>query len=496
MHIDRQQTEESGISEPQRSLWGPLRLFLLAVLGASLVWQVVTRTLVAYLANVDPHTALSLRSTEPRALLNLADARLNLDPPAKAAEPASPALATQPSPDKAGAPPPATDRRPSWAEIASKVRDKEGQSGQLRRPDKPAGKLEPSAASGPSGSDQVRAWAEAALANEPLSAQAFRILGQLADGAGDEKRTSKLMQGAVRRSIRESLAVYWLMRKSLEDRDYATTLYCADALLRTRPQLITHVLPILVQLADTKDASGELKKLLVGSPPWRSQFFAALPHAITDARTPLELLLAVKDTPSPPTARDLQGYLNVLIQHKLYELAYYVWLQFLPPEQLTKVGLLFNGSFEMTPSGLAFDWLIAQGAGVTIDIARHPDQEGQRALFIEFGQGRVDFPGVSQLTMLAPGTYRFKASYKGEIVGRRGLKWRVTCVGGGRTPIGESPMISGATPAWSDLEFAFTVPGADCRAQHLRLELDARMASEQLVSGSVWHDELLLAREP
>ena len=49
---------------------------LTAVIAAVLVWQVTTRSLVAYLARSDPEAALSLRSTDPAALLVLADRRL------------------------------------------------------------------------------------------------------------------------------------------------------------------------------------------------------------------------------------------------------------------------------------------------------------------------------------------------------------------------------------------------------------------------------------
>jgi len=172
----------------------------------------------------------------------------------------------------------------------------------------------------------------------------------------------------------------------------------------------------------------------------------------------------------------------------------WLMLQFLPPGQLSSTGLLFNGSFEVTPSGLPFDWVIIPGAGVTIDITNRPDRDGQRALLIEFGHGRVEFGGIRQLTMLAPGTYEFKGKYKGEVLGKRGLVWRVACADTPAAPIGASSMALGASPRWKDVDFTFTVPDQNCRAQQIRLEHDARMPSEQLVTGAIWYDELRIAR--
>jgi hypothetical protein len=253
-------------------------------------------------------------------------------------------------------------------------------------------------------------------------------------------------------------------------------------------------MPILAHMAQNKGASGALNTLLAKNPPWRPQFFSALLNTMSDARTPLDLLLSIKGTPAPPSTSELHGYLQFLIERKFYELAHYTWLQFLPPEQLKNAGFLFNGSFEALPSGLPFDWVIAPGTGVTIDIAARPNHAGQRALFMEFGYGRVEFGRVAQLLMLAPGTYRLTGKYKGRIAGRRGMEWRIACAGGGMVPIGNSPMVTGVAPAWKEFEFSFTVPDADCRAQYLRLELAARSASEQLVSGALWYDDLRISR--
>jgi hypothetical protein len=55
-------------------------------------------------------------------------------------------------------------------------------------------------------------------------------------------------------------------------------------------------------------------------------------------------------------------------------------------------------------------------------------------------------------------------------------------------------MISGINPSWRSVEFSFAVPAFDCPAQYLRLDLDARMASEKFVSGAVWFDNVQISR--
>ena len=461
-----------------------LRMILTFVAAAILVWQVITRSFVAHIANTAPDTALSLRSTDPKALLVLAERRLvHIQRREKSPADSPSETQTTAAPIKE-----AQDRLRRWAELAFKaVNNEHREIPHVPRPAEPAG-------FDAQMSEHVRTFAESALANDPLNARALSILGQLAHMVGDEAGVAKFLSAAARRSIRQSAAIYWLMRKSYDSRDYATALYCADVLLRTRSQTSEHVMPILLDMAEHEQANNELRRAVLNNPPWRSNFLAAHARYASDARAPLELLLAMRETSTPPTAVDLRTYLEALIERKQYELAYYAWLQFLPPEHLTGAGFLFNGSFEIAPTGLPFDWIISEGTGVTIDIVQRPDRDGERALFIEFGYGRVEFGGVQQLTALAPGNYEFKAKYTGDIVGKRGLVWRVACADAPGSPIGESPMATGATPSWQDIEFSFIVPSENCRAQYIRLQFDARMASEKLTSGSILYDEIRIAR--
>ncbi len=61
-----------------------IRAIVLGLLGVTLLWLVITRSLAAYLAEAAPEMALMLNANEPTALVRLADQKLMLirHPPA------------------------------------------------------------------------------------------------------------------------------------------------------------------------------------------------------------------------------------------------------------------------------------------------------------------------------------------------------------------------------------------------------------------------------
>jgi hypothetical protein len=135
------------------------RAIVTATVGAVLLWQVATRSLVAYLANSAPETALGLRSTDSKALLVLAEGALAR---MQRAEQLAGNLPAQVQDRVEGLKQP-QDRLQQWAELAFKPIDpapREGES--LPRP------LEPPPFDTTMG-QKIRTWVESRQLSQNFS---------------------------------------------------------------------------------------------------------------------------------------------------------------------------------------------------------------------------------------------------------------------------------------------------------------------------------------
>jgi hypothetical protein len=346
---------------------------------------------------------------------------------------------------------------------------------------------------------EARRKVDGAIRRDPLNQRALTLRGRIeellaADPAVGLEQAHPFYALAERLSPRASLAIYRLLVRDVERKDYTSAIRRADTLLRTVSQATAFVVPVLARLAEVPVAAGEIAKLLASAPPWRERFFADVGRHVTDGRTPLMLLLALKDGPTPPKQSEVRSFVHVLASRRDYDLAYSTWLQFLPADDLASMGLLFNGGFTTKVSGFPFDWTITAGAGTLVSFAPVAGEAGQQALQLDFQDGRVDFGGVSQILMLAPGRYGLAGRHRGELVGRRGLRWRMSCLGRPQVLLAETGMHIGPIATWRPFELSFTVPEAGCPHQILQLVLDARSASERIVRGTFWYDDLEVRR--
>lgn len=459
---------------------GLLGAVLMSLVAAGLVWLVVTYSYAASLAASDPEASLRIRVTAP-ALLNLAERRLSAMQKAGASGAGVAAGQLPEAADRRAGSGDDRDRIGVLADLASR---------RFSRAQAPpeTGPITPR----PPEKEELYQMVREALRREPLNARAFRLLGELSEGHAPRSEVAHLMRMAVRRNLHEPTAVLWLLNDALAEKSYADVLTYADILLRTEVRLHAHAIHALAKACEDSKGLELVLEAMRANPRWREAFVVGVSQYVSDARIPLQILVGLKDTAHPPTARELAPYFDLLLRNQLHDLAYYTWIQFLPPEQLVRVVIPFNGDFETPPSGSPFDWSIPSSPNAIAGIVSLPPPAGGKALRVEFGLGRIAFAGVRQLVLLPPGDYAFSATYTASINGRRGLVWALACIDG--KELGRTPMMLGSVPKPTPIQFAFTVPEAGCRAQQLRLFHDSRSASEQFVSGWSNQQDVRIAR--
>ena len=417
------------------------RFAFLSAFGLFLFWVVMAKSLPYAFARLSPDTALFLSPNNPAALM--AKAERVRDKLLKASTPPS-VSASQVS---------------ESATLNTIAKLPEDKSGGFREPsDRDALRKE------------VRRLAARTMAVDPLNAEAFRLMGEMAD---DRDQVRILMQEAAKRSRHEAPALVWLLNDSVQRRDFSAALDQADILMRTWPQASGYVVKHLALIAEDANGLPLLAEALAKGPPWRPSFFVALPSTVKRIETPLDLMMALKQSAKPCVDKEVAPYLTTLIAKNAVEFAYNVFLQFLPASELDHLDLIMHANFERDPTGLPFDWRIARGVNATNEFVP-VGAGGERALHFAFGYGRIQFPEVSQHVLLAPGNYRLEGKLRGSVVGKRGLRWRLRCAGGARQVLGETEMLLGESKEWRIFALQAQVPQVeDCRAQELRLFHDS-----------------------
>jgi hypothetical protein len=192
----------------------------------------------------------------------------------------------------------------------------------------------------------------------------------------------------------------------------------------------------------------------------------------------------------------LRPYLNRLINDENFELAYQTWHATLPPEQRVDETYPFNRNFEFPVDNLPFNWNFEHIAGADSQVVSSVDSGRKRALLVEFSGAHVHFANVKQLLLLPAGDHNFSGKVKTAALRTvRGLWWRIFCANASASTLANTELVSGTKP-WTDFTVKFQVPGTDCGAQWLQLELPARIDPELRVEGQVWYQDLRITPAP
>lgn len=481
--------EVDGQSLSEARLAARRALVLLCALPV--VWLVLTKSLPAALASISPEWALWLNARHPAAL-NAQATKLRKD--MLDIETRMAALkAAGAEGGKEGGAAPAGEGRPEKGVPDAAPTDAASSDG-TRPPgaSKTVVDLQFLDAERARLRGVIVGLAQRSIDADPLNPRPYRLLGELAPTV-DEARA--FMQASHALSRRETGAVFWLLVDAAARKDEPAMIDYADKVLRVEPALVPYIASYVSQAAATERGKGVAVDRLAQGPKWRIAYFQAAARRPEERRTALDLLVALKDTPHPPSAIEAGIVFSALISAGDVEAAHEAWLVMSGRTGARDPNQLFNAGFDADFSGVPFDWSVSRATGALVAQAERDGAAGGKVLSLAFDGTRATFPQVRQILVLAPGPYQLTGQFKAALVAKRGIRWRVLCLYGDRHVLGETEILGDTAGEWRPFATTFEVVDLpDCRAQQFLLMHDARTSSEQVLSGEIVFDDLVLRR--
>ena len=338
-------------------------------------------------------------------------------------------------------------------------------------------------------SEAVARWSRQAISSYPLDGRPYRLL---ADTAGMRVNLGKaLHEIAAERSPRDYLSQAWVINAALQTRDFRRAVGMLDRMLRARPEIAHHLTPVLAGIASTPEAQPALADALAKNPPWREPRFGSIVEAASSGQALTPLMRELRARTGGVTPQEQAAWINRLLRDGQYGFAYLAWIESLSPEQQQRIGNVYDGGFELLPSGAAFEWQLRGANGVQVDRAHVDDGSGTVSLRIVFDERSRDAGHVGQMLLLAPGSYRFGG--RSRMLGideGAGLVWRISCTQSGKS-IAQSSGLSGSHD-WRGFSVDFVVPTQGCEAQQLSLARPVVATSS--VAGVAAFDDLTIEK--
>jgi hypothetical protein len=324
------------------------------------------------------------------------------------------------------------------------------------------------------------------LALEPLETTALQNLAVLYGLRGEQERQLDIALLAPRFSKRNIGAQLIAATIKINRTQYADALEGLDELLRAHPAMGPSVFPTMAGLFQQKKGDVELIRVLKNDPAWRGAFVEYVLQNDRYKNSGYSLLTMLRKEKAEVRVGEVRSLVNSFVKAKEIDQAYFVWLDFLPTEDLHLVQSVFDGNFDRDPKNLIFDWTIVFRPNARISVVDRPGSATNQSLLLEFVGDKGQFSNVFQYLMLSPGrydvTYEFMAQ---NLKTASGLVWRVRCLSGAELGQGPKSTLSGP---WADYKFEIQVPESGCTSQVLGLESSSTAALDTLISGQMYFD--------
>lgn len=166
----------------------------------------------------------------------------------------------------------------------------------------------------------------------------------------------------------------------------------------------------------------------------------------------------------------------------------------------TRIGYVFNGDFELPPSGSAFDWAVESGGefreGFVAAIRPELGSEKlSRVLSVRFTGRPIRSPIARQV--LALPTARYQLSYLSKLavpMAQKALVWTLTCVDSGTPVIVEKWSDASEKGGWTRHSVPFVV-GDKCAGQVLSLDPKSKLVALEGLQGTLLIDEVRVEKQ-
>lgn len=331
------------------------------------------------------------------------------------------------------------------------------------------------------------ASARAALSRSLIDMRALRVLGLAEEKLGRPQAGAAIMNVASRGGWRDTPTQVWLIEQAMRTGDVTTLTQRADALARRNqsPDMVYTTLRIVSSAPEVRPA---LIERLTARPDWRAMFFLSLRQARSEQIDGLVALVReMQRSEAPATPTELYALGERLIELGQPLRARQLWAT---ASGRPTNALIDDGGFERLAKRPAdrlvprFEWQFAETSG-SAAVEPGPWRSGS-ALRLTHDGFSLSRP-ISQLLLLAPGSYRLTARVKVDSgFGAAGYGLSLRCPNG--LELIATPPIEAKGMIRADV----AVP-AGCAAQDLAIvtfEGQARAASE------LWIDDVRMSRVP
>jgi hypothetical protein len=338
--------------------------------------------------------------------------------------------------------------------------------------------------------DQIAALKKregAAFVSDPLdrtTMQNLVVLHEATKEKNDKGEIYDILSGFTKRNIPVQVGA---INSNIQTGDVAKAAANLDSLLRSHPEIGKKIYPLLYPVLVDDKTNAAFADVLKSRPAWRRDFMNELAEHDTDSVISYKLFTNLRKQNAAIEDGEFHYLFANLIGKKQYDKAYFMWLDFLPTEDLANIKLIYDGGFDRQPRNLFFDWNIEPRNNAKLAVAKRKENPTDFALSLSFFQDREAFYGVYQYLKLPSGQYAvsFESKYE-QVTMPGGLRWRLRCAADSSL-LGESEKILTSQP-WTVQQFSIAVPEGSCDTQILRLEAASSAALDQQYDGQLYFD--------